>query len=174
MIPESIQSLLKSLHEKGLDAIVAGGLAVNAHGFARLTSDADLLIRADHRDKATETLTNLGFTLEGSTNVASRFSHQSYIVPHVDLLWTETQTFNVFLASTILVNGHAKTLSLPHLIAMKLHTIAENEDRFAKDSEDIKFLLKHNPRKIASEEYQTLVNKFAPDQHRDYLLGLQS
>lgn len=45
MIPESIQSLILSLNRQGIEAIIGGGLAVNAHGFARLPLDADLLVR---------------------------------------------------------------------------------------------------------------------------------
>lgn len=35
--------LLRTLHERGIDYIVVGGFAVNAHGFIRVTKDLDIV-----------------------------------------------------------------------------------------------------------------------------------
>jgi hypothetical protein len=35
--------LLRALHERGIDHIVVGGFAVNAHGFIRVTKDLDIV-----------------------------------------------------------------------------------------------------------------------------------
>ncbi len=172
MIPESIKSLITSLLRKDLEVIVAGGLAVNAHGFARLTTDADLIVRKKDREKATNAMIDLAFTNKGSTDVSTRFGHKSYSVPFVDLLWTEEKTFDIFLSSTVSVADHFKILSLPHLIAMKIHALSQCHDRFAKDSEDIKFLLKHNSAQIEFRDYQALVNRFAPSDKNQQLLDL--
>ena len=40
----SVISIVKSLNDAGVKYLIVGGLAVNAHGFARLTVDVDLVI----------------------------------------------------------------------------------------------------------------------------------
>ena len=172
MIPKSIRSLITKLQQEGLEIIVGGGLAVNAHGFARLTTDADLIVRKDDREKALVVLSNLGFVEKGTTNVSTRLSHSSYLVPFVDLLWTEAVTFQIFLEGAVSIYPSCKTISLPHLIAMKIHAIAQNAERFAKDSEDIRWLLKYNPTQISLQDYQNLLDRFASDGRKEYLLAL--
>ncbi len=41
----SIESILRALNAAGVEYLVVGGLAVNAHGFVRLTRDVDLVFR---------------------------------------------------------------------------------------------------------------------------------
>jgi hypothetical protein len=44
-MPEALDPLplLRALHERGVDHIVIGGFAVNAHGFIRVTKDLDVV-----------------------------------------------------------------------------------------------------------------------------------
>lgn len=44
---ESFEAIVNALHEAGVRYLVAGGLAVNAHGYLRLTLDVDLVIKLD-------------------------------------------------------------------------------------------------------------------------------
>lgn len=39
--------LLRALHERGIEHIVVGGFAVNAHGFIRVTKDLDIVPSSD-------------------------------------------------------------------------------------------------------------------------------
>lgn len=43
----SVESIVKALNEAGVDYIIVGGVAVNAHGFVRMTRDLDLVLRLD-------------------------------------------------------------------------------------------------------------------------------
>jgi hypothetical protein len=40
----SVEAIIRALNEAGVRYLVAGGLAVNAHGYLRFTKDADLVI----------------------------------------------------------------------------------------------------------------------------------
>lgn len=40
----SVAAILQALNEAGVRALLAGGLAVNAHGYLRFTKDADLVL----------------------------------------------------------------------------------------------------------------------------------
>jgi hypothetical protein len=59
----SFQAIVRALNGAGVRYLVAGGLAVNAHGFLRLTKDADLVIALDPRNvRATfDALATLGY-----------------------------------------------------------------------------------------------------------------
>jgi predicted nucleotidyltransferase len=43
----SFEAIVRALNEAGVRYLVAGGLAVNAHGYQRLTVDVDLVIQLD-------------------------------------------------------------------------------------------------------------------------------
>jgi len=58
------------------------------------------------------------------------------------------------------------------LVAMKIHAISQRQDRLAKDSEDIRWLLKQNSSKISFNDYQLLLNRFASEENMSYLREL--
>ncbi len=41
----SVEAVVGTLNEAGVEYLVVGGLAVNAHGFVRLTQDVDIVLR---------------------------------------------------------------------------------------------------------------------------------
>jgi len=47
MILNSLDAVVRALNEAGIRYLVAGGLAVNAHGYSRLTRDIDLVLALD-------------------------------------------------------------------------------------------------------------------------------
>jgi hypothetical protein len=52
--------------------------------------------------------------------------------------------------------------SLPHLIALKLHSMKNNPDRFGRDLPDIHNLLQENPRALTRAALQELCAQFGP------------
>lgn len=59
----SFEAIARALHEASVRYLVAGGLAVNAHGFLRFTKDVDLVIQldADNLGRALSALGGLGY-----------------------------------------------------------------------------------------------------------------
>lgn len=59
----SFVALARSLEEAGVRYLVAGGLAVNAHGYLRYTNDVDLVVQLvpDNIIKAFEALASIGY-----------------------------------------------------------------------------------------------------------------
>jgi hypothetical protein len=51
-MPEALDPLplLRALHERGIEHIVVGGFAVNAHGFIRVTKDLDIVPSPTHEN----------------------------------------------------------------------------------------------------------------------------
>lgn len=60
----SFEAIVRALNSAGVRYLVAGGLAVNAHGYLRFTKDADLVIQLipDNVTRAFAALGALGYT----------------------------------------------------------------------------------------------------------------
>lgn len=63
MVVRSVEQIFRALNEAGVRYLVAGGLAVVAHGFVRLTNDLDLVLdlAEDNCLRALRALTPLGY-----------------------------------------------------------------------------------------------------------------
>lgn len=59
----SVQAIVQALNEAGVRFLVAGGLAVNAHGYHRFTKDVDLVVEltAENVEAAFAALATLGY-----------------------------------------------------------------------------------------------------------------
>ena len=63
-ILESLEIIVAQLNELGVRYLIAGGLAVNAHGYSRATHDIDLVLQlsSSNTGKALQAFSDLGFT----------------------------------------------------------------------------------------------------------------
>ena len=59
----SFEAIIQSLNQAGVRYLVAGGLAVNAHGYGRFTQDIDLVLQLDQHniEQALAALRPLGY-----------------------------------------------------------------------------------------------------------------
>jgi predicted nucleotidyltransferase len=46
----SVETVVKALNEAGVEYIIVGGVAVNAHGFVRMTRDLDLVLQLNREN----------------------------------------------------------------------------------------------------------------------------
>jgi hypothetical protein len=60
----SFEAIVRALNGAGVRYLIAGGLAVNAHGYLRFTKDADFIIQLipDNIARAFAALGTLGYT----------------------------------------------------------------------------------------------------------------
>jgi hypothetical protein len=76
----SLEAITRALNDHGVPFLVVGGLAVNAHGYGRMTHDVDLVIKLteEHVRGAFAALASLGYrprvpvTVEGFADSAQR------------------------------------------------------------------------------------------------------
>ena len=61
----SIESIVRALNDAQVDYLIVGGLAVNAHGFVRLTRDVDIVIRLtpENASKGLHALLAIGYRM---------------------------------------------------------------------------------------------------------------
>jgi hypothetical protein len=79
----------------GLSFLVIGGHAVNAHGFARLTKDLDLLICRTDAEKWVKTLKSDGYNVENDAGSFLRFSTGAKEAEPLDMMLVNEPTFIV-------------------------------------------------------------------------------
>jgi hypothetical protein len=60
----SVEAIVRALNEAGVRYLIAGGLAVVAHGYLRFTADVDLILdlETDNLRKALDALKSLGYS----------------------------------------------------------------------------------------------------------------
>ena len=61
----SVETIVKALNDAGVEYLIVGGLAVNAHGFVRMTRDLDLVLRLERDNiiRGINTLLAIGYQL---------------------------------------------------------------------------------------------------------------
>jgi hypothetical protein len=60
-IHETMRRLARSLNAEGIDYVIVGGMALAAHGYARLTLDVDVLVTAEGLNRFKERLVGRGY-----------------------------------------------------------------------------------------------------------------
>jgi hypothetical protein len=72
-------AIIDALHRAGIEYAVCGGFAVAMHGYPRLTTDIDFIIRTEDLDRVRVALANLGYRLDSGllTFAAGQPSEQS-------------------------------------------------------------------------------------------------
>jgi predicted nucleotidyltransferase len=145
--------------------LIVGGQALEAHGVSRQTADVDCLIAAEDRDALDAILRGGGFLQTGMTENFARYSHPSPLVPDVDALFVDRETFGKLSANTARLRRGVHGFHVPalaNLIALKLHAIRNNPAREARDLADVAELLRANPGVVASDEIKKLCARFGP------------
>jgi hypothetical protein len=61
LLNDALGKLAADLDSKGIDYVVIGAIALNQHGFQRLTVDIDILLTAEGLERFRETLVGLGY-----------------------------------------------------------------------------------------------------------------
>jgi len=164
----SLEALVGALEDAGVRYLVAGGLAVNAHGYLRLTQDVDLVIqlRPENVIPAFQALASLGYrpgvpvTAEQFADEAQRrrwisemgmkvlnFHSDRHRETPLDVFVTEPFDFDgeyeaapkQELAAGIFV----RFVSIPTLIAMKE---VANRPRDVDDIQHLRWIMEENER----------------------------
>jgi predicted nucleotidyltransferase len=156
--------LTMAAHQRGLDFLVIGGLAVNFYGCSRDTADLDLLVRQDGRTAWAELLVRLGYTVERDTEAFVQLAPPRDGEWPVDLMLVRESTFTPMLEQSREVEMYGARLRIPcleHLLALKLHALKHTRaHRFLKDFQDVIGLVRINRLELRSENIRQLFHKY--------------
>ncbi|MCF7667884.1 MAG: nucleotidyl transferase AbiEii/AbiGii toxin family protein [Akkermansiaceae bacterium] len=172
---ESLKSLASLLERSGLTPMMAGGWAVNHHGFSRSTLDIDLVYDTSRRDEIISALATAGYYPQLDLSFACRMLHKTMAMPILDVIWVDSDTFKTLLdeAEPFGVAPALRVISLKSLMSMKLHALHDDEPREGRDRRDILELLSRHPYLKKSKEFHELVRQQAPKLFWP-LLGVES
>ena len=160
----SIEAIVRTLNETGVRHLIAGGLALNAHGYIRLTMDVDMVIALEPSNiaRAFQSLAMLGYkpivpiTAEQFADSDLRgewvrnkgmtvlsFSSERHRETTLDVFVTEpfdfereiTQALEAELSPGVMI----RFVSLPTLVAMKE---AAGRPRDIDDLEHLRWVVK--------------------------------
>jgi hypothetical protein len=166
---KEIATIAQRAAGKKLPLLVAGGLAVEVHGYQRKTFDADLVIRGADRDAWLELMQGMGFSVfrEGPVFLQLNPPEDSDL-PVVDLLFMNDETFGK-LAATAISNPYGpefpKVVSLQSLVAMKCHAIRHGHPgRIVKDADDLIHLFMANRLDPEADEWRNMILKFGTEE----------
>jgi hypothetical protein len=96
-----LERVFRALGEAGVRYLVAGGVAVNAHGYRRLTHDLDLILQLDPQNvqAALSALAALGYRPLLPVKL------EDFAVPSVRREWIERRNLQVFSLTADLPDG---------------------------------------------------------------------
>ncbi|CAN5365342.1 hypothetical protein BH10ACI2_BH10ACI2_07770 [soil metagenome] len=147
MLNDALSRLVLDLDQQSIDYAVIGGVALNQHGFQRLTVDIDLLLSVEGLEHFREKLVGLGYrpAFEGAKK---KFRTTRENIP-VDIISAgefpgdgkpKPVQFPNPNDSFVVIDG-VKTISLEKLIELKLASGMTASDRL-KDLADVQELIK--------------------------------
>jgi hypothetical protein len=163
MIPDHAQSLYSGFEREGIALLLAGGWAVNFHGYSRITRDMDWICSRAMEQRACAYMTHLGFS-KVSEGMASRFVRpDDPSFPPVDLIWVDELTFSKMAVTPCKTGCHGDipVIDFEALLAMKLHALKDDAQRQGRDVLDIRSLLKYGEYRITEERLRDLCERFA-------------
>lgn len=162
---EEIQKRTEALN---LEFLLIGGLAVIEHGFARFTTDIDLLVRKQQSDSWNRLAFDLGYKLLNDGGSFLQYERPGTASRPLDLMLVNDPTYEELKANSLAANvlgASLRMVSLKHLLILKLHVLKQAKiHRFLNDFSDLVELVKVNRLDLQSLEYRDLFLKYGtPD-----------
>jgi len=144
----AIATIAAQAAERDLPFLLGGGHAVITHGHSRNTFDLDLVIRRSDRERWTALARDMGYVPRSEGPNFVQFDAPGLDRLPLDLMLMNEETFGKLLAEAVpapVSAGAARSVSLPHLLAMKCHAIKHGHaGRIVKDADDVQHLIQIN------------------------------
>lgn len=171
VVDRTYVTVAAALESGGVRFLLAGGFAVNAHGFARGTEDIDLVVPESALHRADTSLQEAGFRCVGKADVVSRYAPPPGMRFVVDVMPLDDGTFDALWRDAVAHTFQGREVRVPsldHLLAMKIHAMRNDSmTRGLKDLLDIVGLARANGLDAASERLRALCDRFGNDDIRD-------
>jgi len=169
----------QQLPAEGIDCLLIGGFAVNHYGYTRNTLDVDFMIVGSSVNDVHRIMTEAGYTNVDIRDNVAFFSREDEGM-RVDFLRVDDSTMTRLLdgsVTAIIRNRELRVPALKHLIAMKIHSLAQDTARrMGKDLPDIAYLSVINDLNC-EEDVKPLCEQFGtPDVYKlihDQIRGIQ-
>lgn len=166
-----LEQIQQKSGELGLEFLLIGGLAVIEHGFARLTTDIDLVVRSIFKDAWKNCLAGLDYRVVNERDNFQQYERPGLASWPLDLMLVNDPTYEGLAAASLhvqVMGAHIRMVSLNHLLALKLHVLKQGKiHRFLDDFNDVVELVRANKMDLQSEELRALFLKYGNDELYD-------
>lgn len=150
--------------ELNLEFIVVGGLAINAHGYERVTSDIDILVRQEKRQVWKNLMESLGYKIFHEQVSFMQFHSTEGSVWPVDLMFVNRETFSKIFSESIEAKMKGMSFRVPrlqHLLTLKHHALKHTQEaRLSNDLLDIVMLSEINGIDVSGKQVTELCNRY--------------
>lgn len=155
-------------HQKGVSCVLIGGFAVNHYKVVRQTVDIDFLIVKEDFEKISDALKEGGGYRQFSAQENfTQLESAQLSLKNIDFMFVDRPTLDSILKEakpTPIAGQKFLVPSLNHLIALKLHSIKNNEKlRLLKDLPDIVSLIRKNNVDVEGAEFKGLCLKYGTE-----------
>ena len=160
----SIFTLLASVFRKqGVKPVLIGGYALIASKVQRTTFDIDFIVTSEDETRLEPGIVGVGYSVHRREGAVVQFKAEKPGLRDLDLVLTDKDTFRQLVEEGSQASIAGETFVIPcpkHLIAMKLHAIANNPEREKKDMLDIINLVRMNAMDPQSDDIRGLFKKY--------------
>ncbi|MFH1360858.1 MAG: nucleotidyl transferase AbiEii/AbiGii toxin family protein [Candidatus Omnitrophota bacterium] len=168
MNEQSVFHLIRKItHQKNVACVLIGGFAVNHYKVTRQTVDVDFLIVKEDFEKVQSALKDAGYRQSSVQENFTQLESARLSLRNIDFMFVDRSTLDKIIkkAQPLTIAGQKFLVpSLNHLIALKLHSIKNNEKlRLLKDLPDIVSLIRKNEVNVESKEFKDLCLKYGTE-----------
>jgi hypothetical protein len=147
-----------------LEFLLIGGLAVIEHGFPRVTTDIDLLVRKRDQGTWKGLARDLGYQPIREADNFHQYERPEITTWPLDLMLVNDITYDRLAEVSLpahVMGASVQMVSLKHLIALKLHVLKQGKlDRFLDDFIDVVELVKANRLDLQTEQFRALFIRY--------------
>jgi predicted nucleotidyltransferase len=158
------ESIVAEAAKRNLRLVVIGGMAVIEHGYARTTTDVDIIVQVTDKDAWNELFESLGYRLNHDGGSFRQYLSREGTSWPVDLMLVNEASFQGMATaakSVILEGAQMQLVSLEHLLALKLHALKHTRiQRFFKDFDDVIHLVSIHKMDLHSQPIRDLFLKY--------------
>ncbi len=152
---------------KGVEFLIIGGHAVNHYGLSRQTGDIDLIVRRSKKAWWEDVFERLRYEIGQNDDRFARFRPKSLADWPIDLMFVDDATFKKLLAQAEQADlgvAAVRVVSARHLATLKIHALKHYQPhRYAKDYNDLLWLLRSGRTGLGDEELRELCERYASE-----------
>lgn len=137
-----------------------GAMALGIYGLPRFTSDIDILVDGDFKDKVMSMMEILGYSCFQKSNNFAQFDSDLGVLGAIDYMFVYTQDGRDILKQSVFIEdkmfGKCHVIQPTDYIILKLMAIANNPERCEQDEADIVIILRSYKKNLIPESFGSI------------------
>ena len=167
--------LIKSFNEENINFAIIGGFAMQAYGAIRATTDIDILVVIDDKDKVKKLLLNKGYELCHESTDVMNFFGKNLELGRLDFLIAHRKYAKAMLQRAEykkVLSGkfEVKTLKIEDQIGLKVQSSTNDKERYNRDLADIQMLIRVDRGNLNMELIRDYFKLFNREKELDTIL----